>query len=115
MKRWLPLGAVFLGAAVIAVRMLIPAWMPGQYAGTWYDCRNGNAYVFQSGIVTGEGASFSGAYSPGRNSVLLFVSELPDLQKERELELIRKGREEHLCDPETGKAYFSREKRTGVK
>lgn len=110
MKRWLPLGAVLLGAAAVTVWLLTPAMAPVRFTGRWYDCRNGNAYTFHCGIVNTEGDTFAGAYSACRKKLLLFVSDYPDLEKERELQLVRSDRGDMLCDLHTGQPYFSREK-----
>lgn len=82
----------------------------GDYSGAWYRSSDGVRYDFENGIIRCEtygialsdDAVFSGAYSYGKNSVLVFFAEEDGVGEVLELQLVHQRNGDILCENRDG-------------
>ena len=118
--RYLVILCVVIFICILTVGLCRTAVDPGEFTGKWYSAADQSVYLFQEGLIycgrhavaISETETLSGAYSFGKDSIFLFATGIPGLEKERELYLVNRGEESSLCENRdgSGKVYFIRYK-----
>ena len=80
------------------------------YTGTWYRSSDGAQYIFENGIIRcgdyglplEDDSEFSGAYSYGRDRIVLFVADRNGVGEVLELKRIPKWTGDILCEYRDG-------------
>lgn len=117
MKRfgiWFVVMMALIGSALL---LKIPVRNPSDFTGKWYFSEDGAAYLFHNGIIINEKYHFSeteqeifsGAYSFGKDCIVLFYFTADGVEQVRELRLVRHNTGDTLCEvSETGNSVVFR-------
>lgn len=101
-----------IGGMVVAVLICVCMALnrevrdPEDYTGIWYRCRDGMQYCFEEGLIQNHNAAgnmsehdiLSGAYSYGRNRIILFLEDEHGVGEVTELRLVRRWGGDILCE-----------------
>ena len=119
MKRWVPIGVIFV-LVILAAGLCATAWNPESFTGDWYCAKSGERYSFREGLVSCDGQNLldgtdeamCGAYCFDRNSVMVFARGVEGLETPRQLYLVHGGSGDRLCEEKDGSGvtYFCRER-----
>lgn len=118
MKRRCLILVLCLCVFFLVFLLFFPAQTPNSVTGTWYATFDESQFDFSGGLIfsdqhyleLSDGQRFSGAYCCGKNRIFLFAVEIPGLESEKELYLVKTPQGDHLCEDPQGKGqtYFHR-------
>jgi len=95
-------GILLLGATIALIGTVRD---PADFTGKWYYTEDGSAYLFHNGIIISEkhhlnetdAEIFSGAYSFGKNSIVLFFLTEAGVEQVQKLQLVSRSDGDILC------------------